>query len=124
MRLETSIIRVESRGYDAVDLHSRVTEYLGEIGARGGLLYLFTRDRGVALLFIEYEPGLLTDLEDLIHRLGLDDKPWLLEGLMGKNIVIPVINGDLGTGVFKHPVLVDLSGKRGVREVLMIYEGF
>ncbi len=123
MRLIPRIIRVESKGVDAISLAGYVEEFVESIRAGNGLIHLFTRDRGVSIVFVEYEPGLLGDLEELINKLGLRDKPWLLEPLLGKNITIPVVNSRVDTGVFKHPVLIDLTGKPGMREVLMIYEG-
>lgn len=82
--LRYEVIRVDTRGYDAVDLIEYVMDAVKRHGVINGLVHLFTRSRGVFLLFIEYESGLLRDLEDFMSRLreaGL--RGPFVEGLTG-----------------------------------------
>ncbi len=123
--LSYEVIRVDTKGYDAVDLIEYVMDAVERHGVVNGLVHLFTRSNGVFLLFIEYESGLLRDLEDFMDRLreaGL--RGSLVEGLFSKNIIVPVLDGDTALGVFKHPVLVDVSGEPGSKEVLLVVESY
>ncbi len=121
-RLLFEKIGVKTSGYDVVNLSEYVNGFAEKYGLRNGLIYLFSREEGVVVTFIEYEPSLLSDLEKYINEKG-EKLKYIVEAILGKSCIIPVVNGEVFLGVFKHPVLLDLSGVKGLKEVLMIYEG-
>lgn len=47
----------------------------------------------------------------------------MAEALYGKDASLPVDNGETCQGVFKHPVLVDISGVKGEKRVVVVLEG-
>jgi len=47
----------------------------------------------------------------------------VLEGLFGKSVVLPVIDGTIDAGVFKRIVFIDISEEEGSKEVLVGFEG-
>ena len=121
LRVIYEIITVESKGYEAIDLTSHVEEFITRNSLRDGIIYLSSRETGVVITLIEYEPNLLSDLEKLFTK--NKEYTYILESIIGKTASIPIVNGEIYTGVFKHPVLIDLTNKPGIREVLLIYEG-
>ncbi len=113
--------KLKSTGWTAIDLTETIEEYVKRTGFRKGLVHVFTLDRNCCITFIEYEPSLLKDLEEFIKKLGLE--PPIVEGLLGKNITAPFIDGSLETGVFKRIILLDLNKTSGERTVVLSIEG-
>ncbi len=115
-------LRVETRGWDAVDITEHVRGVIGGLGVAEGLVTVYTPERNVVVTLTEYEPGLLADIEEFIRRASGVEK-IVLEGLFGKSVVLPIIDGDVETGVFKRIVLLDASREPGGKEVVVVVEG-
>jgi len=113
---------VRSGGYGVVDLTETVKDVVRVEGLREGLVTVFTPEPGCSVTMIEYEPGLMKDLERVVKEY-CGANPALAEALVGKFAAAPVINGEVALGAFKHFVLVDLSRRAGVKEVLVTLEG-
>ncbi len=123
MRVVKETIIVISEGYMAIDLTGDVKDFIDRNKLKDGLLYLSSREPGVVVTLIEYEPNLLRDLEKLLELVSSYGRRYVAEAILGKTAILPVINGDIYGGVFKHPVLIDLSKEPGSKEVLLLYEG-
>lgn len=123
--IDVRIIRkhVETKGYDAVNLSEMIEQVMAETGFQHGVINLFTPSPGCMIVYTEYEPSLLQDLEKLLSSISSESFKAVAEALIGKNIPIPVINGQVTGGVFKQPILIDLSGKPGLKEVVIVLEG-
>lgn len=111
---------VESPGYIALDITPLVQGAIVETDFVKGVAIVYSPEEMVCPVLIEYEPGLLADLEELIGRLG---GPLAAEAVLGKTVFIPVYNGSMEQGVFKHVVLIDLSRRRGRKRVVVVLEG-
>ncbi|MCD6488473.1 MAG: YjbQ family protein [Desulfurococcales archaeon] len=118
---KTYSFMVESSGWTAIDLTGRIEELVTNSGFNKGLATVYTPEENVVVTLIEYEPNLLSDLEELINK--LKGPGSLVEALIGKSIVVPITNHSLDLGVFKHIVLVDLSRKKGAKKVIIGIEG-
>jgi thiamine phosphate synthase YjbQ (UPF0047 family) len=113
---------VESPGYTAIDVTEHVRRVVSESGMLNGLVLVYSKDVGCAVIEIEYEPGLLADLEELLKRIGcLDTK--LCDAVLGKEVQVLVVNGELFLGQFKRVVLVDVSRVAGEKELVVALEG-
>ncbi len=112
---------VESSGWNAFDITSVVEEIVKETGLEKGLVHVFTPESKCIVLFIEYEPNLLSDLEDFMNKYMCS--PSVLEGLLGKSVTAPFIKGSLEIGVFKRIVFIDLSRSSGEKRVVITIEG-
>ncbi len=113
---------IDSNGYTAVDITDKVNEWLKKIMAKNGFVTVYTPSKNCIITLIEYESNLLSDLEDFLAKHG-EQRKLVLEGLFGKSIVLPVINGAVDTGVFKRIVFIDVSEEKGSKEVLLGFEG-
>ena len=113
---------IDSNGYTAIDLTDKIVDWLRENKARKGFVTVNAPGKGCIVTLIEYESNLLRDLEEFLAKHG-GQKKIVLEGLFGKSIVLPVIDGDVDAGVFKRIVFIDISGEEGSKEVLVGFEG-
>jgi len=110
----------ESNGWNAVDITDVVEEITRNSGLRKGLVHVFTPEKKCMVVFIEYEPSLLSDLEEFMEKyMG---SPGVLEGLLGKSIIAPFIGGSLDIGVFKRIAFIDFSRSSGKKKVIIVIE--
>lgn len=76
MRQELGEIAVETRGRGLIEITAGVARWLGERGARRGLLTLFVRHTSASLLVQENaDPEVQRDLERFLARLVRDGDP-------------------------------------------------
>ena len=113
---------VFSNGYTAIDLTELVESIVVENKLYEGIVTVYSPEPSITILLIEYEPSLLRDLEDFISKHTSRYK-HVIDALLGKSVIVPVVDGGLDTGVFKRIVLVDISYKRGSKRVLVGLEG-
>ena len=108
---------------DVVDLSSRLSEIVGESGVGTGLATLFVSGSTAALTTIEFEPGVLEDLERALNVLAPRDIPYAHDrawgdgngrshvraALVGPSLSIPVRDGLPLLGTWQQPVLLELD---------------
>ncbi len=121
LTLKTYRIIVDSPGWTAIDITSRVEEIVSSSNIRFGLATIFTPSKNTSITLTEYEPNLLSDIERLVERLG----GWgsVAEVIVGKGANAPIVNGRLGLGAFKRIVFLDFSKEKGSKEVIIVVEG-
>jgi secondary thiamine-phosphate synthase enzyme len=117
---------VQSRGEGhVVDLTSQVLEYVARSNIREGIASLFVPGSTAGLTTIEYEPGVVSDLQDCFDRLAPRDLDYAHElawhdgnghshvraALLGPSLVLPVSAGQPVLGTWQQVVLVDFDNK-------------
>jgi len=120
----TSQTQTRGEGH-VVDLTPQVLEYVEQSGVRDGLASLFVPGSTAGLTTIEYEPGVVSDLQDCFDRLvprGIDyahERAWhdgnghshVRAALLGPSLVLPVSGGQPVLGTWQQVVLVDFDNK-------------
>ncbi len=121
LTLKTYRIVIDSPGWTAIDITSRVEELVSSSNIRFGLATIFTPNKNTSITLTEYEPNLLSDIERLVEKLG----GWssIAEVIIGKGTSAPIVNGRLGLGAFKRIVFLDFSKEEGGKEVIVVVEG-
>lgn len=122
MNIKIIKLSLESSGYEVQDITPYVARLIAENGLRKGIAIVYTSEKECSITEIEYEPELLADLEEFLKTSGCMDK-GLCSSLIGKNIVVPIINGSLFLGQFKKIVFVDMSRVSGEKSVVIVLEG-
>lgn len=113
---------INSNGYTAIDITDTITDWLRKNKAKRGFVTINAPGKGCIVTLIEYESNLLSDLEEFLAKYG-EKKKIVLEGLFGKSVVLPVIDGTIDAGIFKRIVFIDISEEEGPKEVLVGFEG-
>ena len=115
---------VETRGNgQVIDLTPKVLEQIRRSGIREGTASLFVPGSTAGLTTIEYEPGVVRDLQDCFDRLVPRDLDYAHEqawhdgnghshvraALLGPSLVLPVSDGGPVLGTWQQVVLVDFD---------------
>ena len=112
---------------DILNITPQVEKAVTESGVRTGLVHLFVQHSTAALTTIEYEPGVLSDLQRALSVLAPDtadyahNSRWgdgngrshVKAALVGPSIMVPVGNGQLMCGTWQQLVLLELDVNAG-----------
>ncbi len=131
---------LELAGTAGVDIHD-VTDQVARAavasGIKEGMVVVFTPGSTAAVTTIEYEEGVLSDLERLLERLapagGLyaHNQRWadgngyshLRATLLGPSLAVPLGNGRLMLGVWQQIVVLDFDNRPRQRRVVVSVQG-
>ncbi|OGQ18702.1 MAG: secondary thiamine-phosphate synthase enzyme [Deltaproteobacteria bacterium RIFCSPHIGHO2_02_FULL_60_17] len=132
MKVRTVKLTEKSQGFcDIIDITAKVQEQVKKEQVQKGVVTLFVPGSTAALTTIEYEPGLVQDLKELVEKLipsgrryHHDDR-WgddngfshLRASLFGPSLQIPIEGGRLALGTWQQIILVDFDNRPRTREV-------
>lgn len=128
-------IQVETHGEgEIVNLTPQVEEAIAESGVPGGLANIFVVGSTAAITTIEYEPGVLSDLNRALSVIAPDDIPYAHDAawgdgngrshvkaaVVGPSVSIPVIEGRLACGTWQQIVLLELDVRSSRRRTIHV----
>ncbi len=122
---------------DIVDITPQVAEQLSQSGINNGTVTIFVAGSTAGVTTIEFEPGLVSDLQELWQRIapkGITynhDRRWgdgngyahVRASLLGASLVVPFTNKSLSLGTWQQIVLVDFDNRPRSREVILQITG-
>jgi secondary thiamine-phosphate synthase enzyme len=132
--IRTARRSVKTRGNGHVlDLTGEVSEAVRGSGIAEGIATVFVTGSTAALTTIEFEPGLVHDLQAAFERLyprGMEyrhHERWgddnghshVRASMLGPSLVVPVSGGELALGTWQQIVLVDFDTRGRDREFLV-----
>jgi secondary thiamine-phosphate synthase enzyme len=138
MEIKTKYIERQTKGFnDITDLTGEVQEIVSKSGLSEGIVLLFVVGSTGALTTIEYEPGLMKDLPELMEKLipsGKNyhhDDTWhdgngyahLRASLQGPSLTIPFVNKQLILGTWQQIILIDYDNRPRKRKVVVQLTG-
>lgn len=127
-------IRVQTRGNcEIVDITDRVSCAVKGSGLRAGTVTIFIAGSTAGVTTVEYEPGLIADLQTAFERLapqGLDyqhNNRWgdgnghshVRASLLGSSMVLPFADGNLMLGTWQQVVVIDFDNRSRTREIIL-----
>jgi len=130
------LLRVSTRGDgEIVDLTEGVASVVRASGVSAGVAVVFGVGSTVAVTTMEYEPGGVQDLGELLERLVPRERAGggeyahnvrnadtnahahLRAAVIGPSVSIPIVDGRLGLGTWQQVVLVDFDDRPRQRSV-------
>jgi secondary thiamine-phosphate synthase enzyme len=122
---------------DIVDITPQVAEQLSKSGIDNGTVTVFVAGSTAGVTTIEFEPGLVSDLQELWQRIApkgipySHDRRWgdgngyshVRASLLGASLVVPFSNKRLSLGTWQQIVLVDFDNRPRSREVILQIAG-
>lgn len=122
---------------DIVDITPQVAEQLSQSGIDNGTVTIFVAGSTAGVTTIEFEPGLVSDLQELWQRIAPQgitynhDRRWgdgngyahVRASLLGASLVVPFSNKRLSLGTWQQIVLVDFDNRPRSREVVLQITG-
>tara|TARA_Y100001978_G_C23325001_1_gene260150 strand:- start:10 stop:450 length:441 start_codon:yes stop_codon:yes gene_type:complete len=137
----TSTIKVESRSInlstrgntDVVDITGEVISILDSSSVKNGTATLFVVGSTAALSTIEYEPGLVKDIDIALEKLAPRDGHYehhltwgddngnshIRATMMGPSLTVPITRGKMPLGTWQQIVLIDFDTRPRSREIVV-----
>lgn len=138
MTIITEYLTFNTKGdTDIIDITSRVGQKLKESGLTQGSVLVFVPGSTGALTTIEYEPGLVKDMQDALNRLipreleYAHNRMWgdgnghshVRASMLGPSLVVPFNDGSLMLGTWQQIVFLDLDNRSRSRKVIVRITG-
>jgi len=127
-------ISLSTKGFsDIIDITDRVVGVLKRCRIQDGLVTVFCPGSTGALTTIEYESGVLRDLQLALERIVPadmayeHDKRWgdgngyshVRAALMKPSLTIPLVQGRLTLGTWQQIVFIDFDNRGRQREIIV-----
>ena len=138
MSIHTGELRFETSGDGhVVDLTEGVTAVVRQSGVEHGTVSVFVPGSTAAITTMEYEPGGVRDLREMLDRLipregdyehnrlnhDSNSHAHMRAAIVGPSETIPIVSGRLATGTWQQVVLVDFDDRPRSRTVVVSVTG-
>jgi secondary thiamine-phosphate synthase enzyme len=130
----TTELRVSTQGdADILDITGEVQRAVAEAGIDEGQATVFVRGSTAAVTTMEFEPGGVHDLKEMLDRLipvrgdyehnrlnhDTNSHAHQRASIVGSSEVVPVVNGRLALGTWQQLVLIDFDDRPRERTVVV-----
>lgn len=127
-------ISFSTKGFsDIIDITDRVDSVIKHSKVENGLVTVFCSGSTGAVTTIEYESGVLRDLQKAIEKIVPSNIPYehdrrwgdgngfshVRAALMKPSLTIPLIKGRLILGTWQQIVLIDFDNRKRQREIVI-----
>jgi secondary thiamine-phosphate synthase enzyme len=124
---------IKTRGDgQVVDVTGQVSEVVKRSGFLSGVVTVFVPGATAGVTTIEYEPGLVEDLDEMFERVAPRDREYhhnlrwhdgnghahVRASLLGPSLSIPFSGGKLMVGVWQQVVVVDFDNRPRNRDIV------
>jgi len=122
---------------DTIDLTDELAEGLSRSGLTDGVATLFVPGSTGGITTIEFEPGAVSDLQDVLEAIAPQGRDWrhhlrwgdanghshVRSALVGPSLSVPFVGGQLCLGTWQQVVLVDFDDRPRNRDVVVQFVG-
>ena len=134
IKIHTKTFSQKTSGFcDIIDITAKVREQIENEKIKEGSVTVFVSGSTAALTTIEFEPGLVQDLKELLEKLIPSDKRYhhddrwgddngfshLRAALFGPSLAVPIENGRPLLGTWQQIVLLDFDNRPRTREIIV-----
>ena len=138
MKIINEHITFDTKGHsDIIDITQQVQQKIRNSGLNNGSVLIFVPGATGALTTIEYEPGLVSDLQDALERIapqGLEyahNLKWgdgnghshVRASLMGPDLTVPFVDGKMTLGTWQQIIFIDLDNRSRSRKLVVQITG-
>ncbi len=129
-------IKTKGEG-DVVNITDMVSSAVRSSGISNGIVNVFVVGSTAAVTTIEYEPGLVRDISDILERVAPKNHPYkhherwgdynghshVRAALIGPSISVPLRDGRLILGTWQQLVFLELDTRPRERRVVLTVVG-
>ncbi len=130
----TRIIRIATQGNcDIIDITPQVDDELSQVNILNGTVTVFISGSTAAVSTVEYESGLVSDLEEMWERtvpLQLQyqhNRRWgdgnghshIRATMLGPSLVVPFVNKRMTLGTWQQIIVTDFDNRPRTREIVI-----
>jgi len=132
--LYSDTISLSTKGFsDTIDITGKVTKITQHSGIKNGLVTVFCKGSTGAITTIEYESGVIKDLQRVLEKIVPSnipyehDKRWgdgngfshVRAALMKPSLTVPIIKQQLTLGTWQQIVFIDFDNRNRQRELVV-----
>jgi len=132
--ISTNTISINTKGFtDTIDITYEVTKIVEQSGIENGLVTIFCRGSTGTITTIEFESGVIEDLQRALEKIAPSnvpyehDKRWgdgngfshVRAALMKPSLSIPLIQQKLILGTWQQIVFIDFDNRVRHREIFV-----
>jgi secondary thiamine-phosphate synthase enzyme len=117
---------------EIVDITGSVSEAVRKSAVSSGIVTIFVPGSTAGLTTVEYEPGLVEDIDELFERVAPQNREYhhnlrwhdgnghahVRASLLGPSLTVPFTEGRLTLGIWQQIILVDFDNKSRNRELV------
>ncbi len=130
----TEQLSIKTKGYtDIINITPEVQKYVVDNKLIEGQILIFINGSTAAISTIEYEPGLLQDIPEILDKIAPmnkryhHDDTWhdgngyahIRSTLIGSSFTVPVVNDRLVLGTWQQIILLDFDNNPRNRNVTL-----
>ena len=134
MCVVTGVIELSSQGNaDLVKITAEVADAVRQADLRDGTVTLFVPGATCALTTLEFEPGVLQDVQELLDAIVPPDKNYIHNhnlgdgnghshvraGLVGPSLTVPFTGGQLTLGRWQDIIFCDFDNRPRERQIVV-----
>ena len=127
-------ISLQTKGHcDIIDITHQVEQQVAEANVNNGAVTIFVSGSTAGVTTIEFEPGLITDLQEMWQRNIPQNIPYnhdrrwgdgngyshVRASLLGASLVVPFSDKRLTLGTWQQIVLVDFDNRPRSRQLIL-----
>jgi secondary thiamine-phosphate synthase enzyme len=127
-------ISLSTKGFsDIIDMTQHVLSVIGRSGIENGLVTVFCPGSTGAVTTIEYETGVLKDLQKAIEKIAPSNIPYehdrrwgdgngfshVRAALMKPSLTVPLVQGRLTLGTWQQIVFIDFDNRKRERKIIV-----
>ena len=132
MAVYTEHFQINTKGFtDIIDITQKVKSAVYSHNIKNGNIVVALAGSTAAITTVEYEPGLIKDLPDILEEIAPmnreyhHDDTWhdgngyahIRAAIFGSSISVPLIDGALLLGTWQQIVLIDFDNKQRSRNI-------
>lgn len=134
MQIHNETIVLQTEGFcHVVDITGTIQARIDALEVRSGQTLIFVVGATAGVTTVEYEPGLVQDLEDLFNRLAPPTRDYHHEqtwhdgngfshvraSLLKPSLTVPIVEGKLRLGTWQQVVVIDFDNRARRREIAL-----
>ena len=138
MAIVNKKIKLETKGdTDIIDITERVADQLKRAELTNGTVTVFVPGSTAGITTVEYEPGVIKDLQRAFEEIASKDreyahnKKWgdmngyshVRASLLGPSLNVPFIEGNLQLGRWQQIIFIDFDNRPRSREIILQIAG-
>jgi secondary thiamine-phosphate synthase enzyme len=132
--IHSGTISITTKGFgDTVDITAEVAGIAEASHVRNGMVTVFCQGSTATITTIEYEPGVVRDLQKALEKIAPSDVPYehdeawgdgngfshVRAALMKPSLTVPLIDGELTLGTWQQIVFVDFDNRPRKRKIVV-----
>ena len=134
MDVLTKHITLKTRGNGhIIDITQDVDKLLSEAKAQDGIITIFVQGSTGALTTVEYEPGLIKDLDDFFERIAPSGVPYahdatwgdanghshIRASAIGPSLTVPFVKKRMTLGTWQQIIFIDFDNASRNRKLIV-----